>query len=207
MTLGINPNSIRNLDVHPLEQPVRSLYPGTLLTDTMDSRGHTGFGGSKQFGFGGDAQGDASLDQGNFEGDQNVGFRRPLFGKEYAMGGMRAGVLTLEQFGQNTLQENYEGAFAQAQKLRNNSHYNKMSLRGSRNIASPDPMTQYEVGYTLPLQEFAFIVPKDPYTPAGRNAPGSMMASVHPTLKRPVPTQSIPTAMPWNTVPSTPFSS
>ena len=85
---------------------------------------------------------------------------------------------------------------AQAQKLRKNVHFNIQGI--TRRIVSPDAQTQTETGYTLPLQEFGFIVDKNWNSPAGKSVGGSMLAARQPSLKRPQPTASIPTAMPWN---------
>lgn len=139
--------------------------------------------------------GDADLTQANFTVNPMI------VGIKY--GGMRMGIASLQDGGGKLIEEAYKSVFAQAQRLRNNVHYNTQGL--TRAIGIPDQPSQYEIGYTLPLQWFAYQAKKHflgtfgPGTsPAGKNAPGSMMGSQHPTLKRPIPTASIPTAMPWN---------
>ena len=139
--------------------------------------------------------GDEDLTQSNFTVQK---FQR---GKEQ-YGGMRAGVMSLQDGGAKLIDEAYDSKLAQAQRLRDNQHYNLQGI--TRNIPSPDAPSTTEIGYTLPIQWFAYSAKKHflgtfgPGSPAAANAPGSMLASMHPTLKRALPTATIPTAMPWN---------
>jgi hypothetical protein len=175
-----------------IQPPMRTLLPGEKIPDNPDNRGATGYGGwtpkadiTTNTPISGD-HGDSDLTQENFTTGVPTGknYKQPL-----------AGAIMLA--GQNNLiSEAYGSALAQAQKLRNNQHFNLQGL--TRRIVSPDPQTQFEQGYTLPLQSFAFISSKLWNTPAGRNVAGSTMTHKQPSLKRPAPTSSIPTRMPWN---------
>lgn len=191
----------------PRAQPVRTMLPNLYLMEgTADNGGGTG--AMRILSRDGhykvteniedpvfNKHGDEDLTQGNFTVQP--------FEPGVVYGGIRAGVASLQDGGAKLIEEAYHSVLAQAQRLRNNTHYNTQGL--TRAIWNPDKQSLYEVGYTLPLQWFAYQAKKHflgtfgPGTsPAGRNAPGSMKASQHPTLKRPIPVASIPTAMPWN---------
>lgn len=90
----------------------------------------------------------------------------------------------------------YHSVVSQGQRLRDNMHFNRRNLAGTRKIFSPDAQTQYEMGYTLPLQAFAFISSKLWDSPAGKNVAGKQLA--HPTLKKAQPVNTIPVSMPWS---------
>lgn len=177
------------MNYSPRTQPIRTLLPGKMIPIAPGNEGPVGVGFS---------QAPDNTD----DGDQDLrGFNQKLqagvilFGKDYRkMAEKSKGTGSAP----DDFDEVYSSPLAQAQKLRNALHFNILNLRGSRRIASPDIQSQFETGYTLPLQEFAFISDKLWNSPAGRNVAGSTMASVQPTLQRPAPVASIPTKMPWN---------
>lgn len=174
------------MNYNPRTQPIRTLLPGRMIPDSPDSQGPLGFGSVLV-----DPQGEDHGDQDLRQSNWTKG--RPLFGFDY---------MKMAENGKGTgsahddFYEVYFSPLAQAQKLRRNVHFNLQGL--TRRIVSPDAQTQTETGYTLPLQEFAFISDKIWNSPSGRNVAGSTIASVQPTLQRAAPTASIPTAMPWN---------
>lgn len=90
----------------------------------------------------------------------------------------------------------YTSVVSQGQRLRDNMHFNARNLAGTRKIFSPDAQSQYEMGYTLPIQAFAFVSSKLWNTPAGRNVAGKILS--HPTLKKAQPANNIPVSMPWS---------
>lgn len=174
-----------NLNYSPRTQPIRTMIPGKMIPIAPNNSGPTG-----------NQQGLTQRPNNNSGGDENIqnyDFSYGLFGRDYKrMASEAKGTgATPEDF-----EENYQGQRAQASRLHNALHFNFLNLRGSRRIASPDIQSQFETGYTLPLQEFAFISSKLWNTPAGRNVAGTAMSQ--PSIQLPAPTASIPTSMPWN---------
>jgi hypothetical protein len=174
------------MNYSPSTQPIRTLQPGMRIADNPDNAGALGYGSGVNDPLRAD-HGDGDLRQSNFT------YGRPMFGIDYARAanGDKGTGDDKTDFTQK-----YTSPLAQAQKLRRNVHFNLQGI--TRRIVTPDIQTQFETGYTLPLQQFAFISSKLWNTPAGKNVAGSMMSSQQPSLKRSAPTASIPTAMPWN---------
>lgn len=158
------------LSGNPSAAPRRILIPDSVSTYSPDSRGTTDF--EK------DSNGDNTF--------------TPAKGQPMVVpkGQSFAGMNEL-------IKEAYVGQRAQAQKLRNNTHFNLQGI--TRRITAPDRQSQTEQGYTLPLQWFAYKSSMLWNTPAGRSVAGKVLAQ--PTLKKPAPTQSIPVRMPWNSAP------
>lgn len=173
------------LNYSPRTQPIRTLIPGRMVPIGPENNGNTG-----------NQQGLTQVPNNTPAGDedlQNYDSPYGMFGRDYKRIADRA------KGTGNTpkdLEEPYQGPLAQAARAHNILHFNTNNLRGSRRIASPDIQSQFETGYTLPLQEFAFISDKIWNSPAGRNVAGTPMGQ--PSIQLPAPTSSIPTAMPWN---------
>lgn len=176
------------LNYSPKKQPIRTLLPGEMIPIAPGNEGPAYDTGLSQRP---DNTDDSDEDLRNFNSKLAAG--QILFGRDYKRMATRAKGTgnTPDDLG-----ENYRGPIAQAAKLHNALHFNFLNLRGSRRIASPDAQSQTETGYTLPLQEFAFISDKIWNSPAGRNVAGTSQSQ--PSIGLPAPTASIPTAMPWN---------
>lgn len=173
------------LNYSPRQQPVRTLIPGIMTQIAPDNAGPSDTGFSQK----------PDNSDNNDEDLRNINIRlhagNILFGRDYKKLATRAKGTgnTPDDLG-----ENYSGPIAQAARAHDNLHFNLQGL--TRRIVSPDAQTQTETGYTLPLQEFAFISDKLWNSPAGRNVAGTPMSL--PSIGVPSPVASIPTAMPWN---------
>lgn len=174
-----------DLNYSPRQQPIRTLVPGQMTQIAPDNAGAADIGFSQR----------PDNSDNNDTDLRNIDIRLKsgsiLFGRDYKRLANRAKGTgnTPEDLG-----ESYTGPIAQAAKAHNALHFNLQGI--TRRIVSPDAQTQTETGYTLPLQDFAFVSDKLWNSPAGRNVAGTSMSQ--PSIGLPAPTASIPTAMPWN---------
>lgn len=176
-----------SLNYSPRTQPIRTLLPGREISIAPDNQGGTSANETLSQ--------KPDITDGGEEDIRGFIFNtsRPLFGFDYAR--MAENSKGSENVARD-FRETRQSPMAQAAKLLKNVHFNLQGL--TRRIVSPDIQSQFETGYTLPLQEFAFISDKIWNSPSGRNVAGSTLASQQPTLQQPAPTASIPTKMPWN---------
>lgn len=186
-----------SLSGNPTKAPQRTLLPGRIIPNQPDNQGATGRGTA--FFNAAPAinrveKGEPALVHPNFDDLPD--------GVNYS--GIRAGIASLSDGGAGLIYEARRSIIAQGAKLFRNQHFNLQGL--TRRIAAPDAQSQTETGYTLPLQWFAYRTKNYYDSPAGKASPGSSQTNKQPTLKKPAPTASIPTSMPWNvSAPGVPY--